>query len=101
MSSRFNASLYKTRLLYYMRKRSPKHNLRVYFVDRGCRLVFVKKNLFNDEIFVIKMSPMDYSTCRAYLKDGGFVIYQGKVHPLVDFILSLKNDWVVVERCLI
>lgn len=54
MSSRFNASLYKTRLLYYMRKRSPKHNLRVYFVDRGCRLVFVKKIFLMTKYLLLK-----------------------------------------------
>lgn len=91
----------KFRLLHYLRKKSPRHSVRLYFSDKSKRLIFLRVGLLKTEMFVVTPTVFDYATLRGYVADGSFITYKGRQSSVLPMILSMKRYWKKIERTVV
>ncbi|HEP2676589.1 TPA: hypothetical protein VCH52_001696 [Streptococcus pyogenes] len=89
----------KIKVLGYLRSRSKRNTIRVYFLTKTEEIVLIRSHKRFDEIFYLKCSSIDYATIRRYSRDGAFLIYNGYPKlPVVDFLIKSRYKWRVVAR---
>lgn len=99
-NSLFEQWLVKRKLLYQLRNKARSNSIRVYFLKKSGKVVFVKTYKRYDEAYIVKVSSLDYATLRRYIADGSFVVFKGKsTTSVVDFLVKSKGrKWLHIER---